>query len=246
VTPLMSALSQFRHSLPFALSALLAVGCGKKPEPEVPDAEEQVVVDHDEGPQMGVMGEMGGMNQAQVERVFKKASSSLAACMTDGSSRIEFLGGTISFYLLIDQSGAVAHSHVKQTTLGDRETEKCMLDVLQAQTWPKPVGGEKGKAEYDNIIFDPPSDVRPPVEWDASDIQQGLDDLEEDISTCKDGVRGSFMATMYVGTDGKPLGVGMAPPGEEGGDAIDCLVDVLMSGTYPSPGSWPAKVSFTL
>ncbi len=242
----MSTVTTYRRSLPFALTALLALGCGKKPEPAVPDAEEEVVVERDDGPQMGVMGEMGGLNQSQVERVFKKASTDLADCMTNGSSRIEFLGGTISFYLLIDQSGAVAHSHVKQTTLGDRETEKCMLDVLAEQTWPKPVGGEKGKAEYDNILFDPPSDVRPPVEWSANDIDEGLTDLREDLDTCKDGVSGHFAATMYVGTDGRPLGVGMSPPGEDGGDAIDCLVDVLMSGTYPSPGSWPAKVSFSL
>ncbi len=246
VMPLMLHFTLPGRRVWFGLATLLLVACGKQPEPEAPDAEEEVVVEREAPPEMGVMGEMGGLNQSHVERVFKKASGQLAECMTDGSKRIEFLGGTISFYLLIDMSGSVAHSHVKQTTLGDRETEKCMIDVLGAQDWPKPVGGEKGKAEYDNIIFDPPSDVRPPVAWDASDIEEGLEELQEDLATCKNGVRGTYSVTMYVGTRGQPLGVGMAPPGEEGGEAIDCLVDVLMSGTYPSPGSWPAKVSFSL
>jgi hypothetical protein len=234
------------RSVGFVLCAILAAGCGKKPEPEVADAEEEMVEQANDEPEMAIMGEIGGLNQSQVERVFKKASGKLAGCMNDGSRRIEFLGGTISFYLLIDQSGSVAHSHVKESTLGDRSTEKCMLEVLAAQTWPKPVGGQQGKAEYDNIMFDPPSDVRPPVDWGESDIEEELSKLGEDLDNCRDGVSGTFSATMYVGTNGKPLGVGMAPPGEQGGDAIDCLVDVLMSATYPSPGSWPAKVSFSL
>ena len=243
VIPLMKLCYRFT---PLALCVLLAAACGKKPEPEVPDAEEDVVVERNDMPQMDATSEIGGLNQSQVERVFRKASDDLANCMNEGSSRIEFLGGSISFYLLIDQSGSISHEHVKQSSLGDRETEKCMLDVLAKQTWPKPVGGKQGKAEYDNVRFDPPGDVRPPVDWDASEVEKGLRELSEDLDTCRQGTHGHFSVTMYVGTDGAPLGVGMATPGEEGGEAIDCLVNVLMSGTYPSPGSWPAKVSFSL
>jgi hypothetical protein len=38
----------------------------------------------------------------------------------------------------------------------------------------------------------------------------------------------------------------MAPPDEQGEDAVDCIVDVLKQAKFPSPGSWPAKVTFTL
>jgi hypothetical protein len=51
---------------------------------------------------------------------------------------------------------------------------------------------------------------------------------------------------MYVGTDGHALSVGVTPPDSHGEAAVDCLVGVLKEAKYPSPGSWPAKVTFTL
>ena len=57
---------------------------------------------------------------------------------------------------------------------------------------------------------------------------------------------GNFEATMYVSTDGSVLAVGVTPPDEGGEDAVDCLVSTLKQATFPSPGSWPAKVTFAL
>jgi hypothetical protein len=51
---------------------------------------------------------------------------------------------------------------------------------------------------------------------------------------------------MYVDTSGKVLAVGVTPPDESGEESVDCLVGVLKDAKMPSPGSWPAKVSFQL
>jgi hypothetical protein len=42
------------------------------------------------------------------------------------------------------------------------------------------------------------------------------------------------------------LSVGVTPPDDQGESAVDCLVEVLKHAKFPSPGSWPAKVSFSL
>jgi hypothetical protein len=40
--------------------------------------------------------------------------------------------------------------------------------------------------------------------------------------------------------------VGIASSDESGEKAADCLVDLLKGAKFPSPGSWPAKVTFSL
>ena len=60
------------------------------------------------------------------------------------------------------------------------------------------------------------------------------------------GPLGAFEATLYVGTGGEVLSAGVTPPDETGEDAVDCLVEALLGAKFPSPGSWPAKVTLTL
>lgn len=189
--------------------------------------------------------ELGGLNEAKVNEIFESSIRDLQRCLSRGANRVEFLGGAVSFFLEVDESGQVSHAHLEQSSLGDRKTEKCMLSALRAKSWPRPVGGKVGHARK-SFDFDPPNDVRPPTEWDGENVAQVLSEKAGDIERCKDGSHGTFTATMYVDTEGNPLAVGVTPPDAEGENAVDCLVDVLSEAQYPSPGSWPAKVTFSL
>jgi hypothetical protein len=42
------------------------------------------------------------------------------------------------------------------------------------------------------------------------------------------------------------LSASVTPPNEDGEDAVDCLVSTLKGASFPSPGSWPAKITFAL
>jgi hypothetical protein len=77
-------------------------------------------------------------------------------------------------------------------------------------------------------------------------VQEGLEKVKEQIASCKSSGSGSFEATLYVSTDGTVLAGSVTPPDEAGEDAVDCLVDALKSAQFSSPGSWPAKVTFSL
>jgi hypothetical protein len=99
-------------------------------------------------------------------------------------------------------------------------------------------------------------------------------DVKREVQRCKKGVSGDFRITAYVETEegegeahpGKPgkgtpgkhgkkgnkeLGgrfkaIGVAAPNKEGAEKVDCIVDALRPLELPSPGSYAAKVSFTL
>lgn len=197
------------------------------------------------GQTISATSEIGGMNEDDVDDVFKSSLNGLERCLDLGAKRVEFLGGSVAFLLKIDGSGKVSSAYLEHSTLGDRTTERCMLDALRAKSWPKPVGGEHGLARK-SFTFDPPNDVRPPTSWDEHDAAPGLKKLTSEISQCKRGRSGPFEATLYVGTNGSVLSASVTPPDEDGDEAVDCLVGVLETASFPSPGSWPAKVTVTL
>jgi hypothetical protein len=194
-----------------------------------------------------VRSEVGALNEEKVDRVFEQTMGKLQRCLNEGAHRVEFIFGDVSFFVKIDAEGRLAHAHLEKSTIGDRETERCMLDVLKARSWPKPQGGDMGFARK-SFGFDPPNDVRPPADLPEDYLDEVLSDSDFSgrVRACKNGSRGTFTATMYVDTDGSVLGVGVAPPDEDGESAVDCLVDAIKQATFPSPGSWPGKVSFAL
>jgi hypothetical protein len=226
-------------------TAVLAAACGgDKPPPKAPTPPPEQAEQHD-GQQAQVSAEIGALDEDAVTRTFASSLKGLQRCLDDGAGKVQYLGGSVSFSIKVDQRGQLSDARLDHSTLGDYDTEKCMLDVLRSKQWPKPVGGVHGLASK-SFEFDPPNDVRPPTEWTSDRIDKTLDELGSKISSCKGGASGSFSATMYVGTDGHALSVGVTPPDSHGEAAVDCLVGVLKEAKYPSPGSWPAKVTFTL
>jgi hypothetical protein len=229
-----------------SVAAAASAGCGGSAQP--PQASDPSVASDDRRSDrqgMAVGSEIGALDEEQVDDTFRKSLRELQGCLNAGAQRVEFIGGAVAFYIEVDQSGRLEHAHLERSSLGDRQTESCMLSALRGKAWPKPMGGEKGYARK-SFDFDPPNDVRPPTAWSETDIADVLGDLGQTISSCKNGSSGSFQATMYVGTEGDVLGVGVTPPDGSGEASVDCLVEALRSATYPSPGSWPAKVTFSL
>ena len=226
-------------------TAVAAAGCGgassdaKSPGGSLEDGE---VEQSRPGALPMTSAEIGALDEDAVEATFNGAMEDLMGCRNRGAERIEFLGGSVRFFVKIDGSGNAAHVHLEKTTLGDRETEKCMLGVLKGLSWPKPVGGEHGIAQS-GFSFDA-NDVRPPTEWGDDNVADVVSSLSGELDGC--GGSGGFTATLYVDTDGSVLGAGAAPPDEGAESQVDCIVDVLKGAKFSSPGSWPAKVTVRL
>lgn len=235
-----------RSALTFVPTLCFAVSCGgSEPPPKDPSVASGAPKTEQRGSGVSTSSEIGGLNEEDVDRTFGNSVKGLERCIHSGAQRVEFLGGSVSFYLKIDGSGKVSSAYLEHSTLGNRETERCMLDSLRAKTWPKPVGGVHGLARK-SFSFDPPNDVRPPTTWNGEDAEPGMKKIASDVGRCKDGHSGPFEATLYVGTNGQVLSVGVTPPDEGGENAVDCLVGVLEGASFPSPGSWPAKVTLEL
>lgn len=231
-----------RFSMAFAplVILLLAGACGgKQIEPKKPGYEIDDEKESDSG--MTMMQEFGGMNEEKVQKTIERIFPELSSCLMDGYQRVEFLGGEVAFLVKVNMKGEAEAAHAERSTLGDFQAEQCMLDKIRVTKWPKPVGGKIGLART-SIAFDPPSDVRAPVAWEESDIQTFLASSRDELRSCGRG--GPFKITVYVGTRGNVLSAGVAHADDHADSTAACLVGAVQNLNFPSPGSWPAKVSF--
>ena len=234
-----------------AAAALLEAGCGgNKPEPKAP--EDTPVTDgpaekpraRRDGP--SVSQELGEIDAKATERAIAKVQPDVLACQKSGARRIDYLAGDVRAFVRLDADGHVHWSYLEGSTLGDRVTEKCILDALAKARWPKPVGGE---AEIRKSFLFDAGDAREPSNWAPDKMFEAIARADADVGKCKAGVSGKFAVTAYVvpdGKGGKVESVGIAPPSKEGEAKVDCLVDVVRAMKVPSPGSYAAKVSFSL
>jgi hypothetical protein len=229
---------------PRSLAVLCALGattgCGSPPPPDAPPT--PPAPDRDRGAQsVAIESEIGALDEGKVRQAFERATPELLACFKQGLEKVPYLAGQVRIALRIDRTGHARVAYFKESTLGDRATEDCMLAAAKGALWPKPVGGREGLAET-TLDFPPTGDERPPVEWKPSNLGHKLRAVKSAIASCRAGA-GAIDATLYVDTDGRALAVGVASADEKGDAAAACIVEKLKRMPLPSPGSYAAKVT---
>jgi hypothetical protein len=194
---------------------------------------------------LAVSGQLGSLDQSKVDQTFNRMMPRFGDCLAQASSRVEFIGGHVKFFVRITTDGTTKWVYLSESTLGDRDAERCMLGIAREAQWPPPAEGE-GQAQK-SFDFDPSPDVRDAVPWGPDRVAKALSSVRGKFGQCSHGAPGRYRATVYVQTNGTALAAGMAPPDERGeGSAVDCMVGIIKGLKFPSPGSWPAKVTFDI
>lgn len=188
-----------------------------------------------------ITGLMGTIPARAVTETMNNRMSALARCFADRSDEVAFLEGDITMEFRVHTDGTVAWVYPAATTIGDRETEACILDVARAAHFPRPTGGE---AEFSwGFGLEAASDVRLPITWTADHVTATIEANRSTIASCG---RTGFELTAYVSPGGAVLSVGGTAPDADALPALDCVVTAVRRWTMPNPGSYAAKVSFHL
>jgi len=170
--------------LAVALVAAGVVGCGSSaPPPKVEGDTPERAISHHGGGGPSVESEIGGLNEEKVSATFQRAASKLQDCYNKGVERLPFLAGEVQFMVRVAKDGSARWAFVKDSNLGDHESEACMVRVLKAATWPRPEGGE-GLAE-NAFTFQPSADERMPVDVDAAQLGAPFEKIKPDLSRCR-------------------------------------------------------------
>lgn len=230
--------------LRLAASALLLGACASVEAPPArvaePGAGPVVEEAADPGP-LSLESEIGGMSQEGVERKLAELHPRFVACVERASERLSAIGGRVNVRMRVDRSGQVRWAYLTDTTLGDREAESCVLELVKSRRWPRPKSGE-GLAEtsFEVEAADAPREVPAP--------RASLFARQASYATrkCREGLPKGFVATAYLSAKGEVLTAGVAPPNETAESASDCIVEALRglraAGLVAARGA-PAKVS---
>jgi hypothetical protein len=237
----------FLSSLTLALPALLAVACAGTTPPPKTEVQETAPPVASEKSDVDVSAEVGGLNEEATGKVFQRAELGFDRCFKNRAKAVEYLSGTVRFFVVIDADRKAKSITVEESDLGDREAEKCMQAVLARMSWPKPVGGRTAHAHYTAAAFelqDP--DVREPVDVPPEQVQKLRSKLKKQVSECTGSGPAPYRVTAYIDKSGKVITASVTSPDPAGELKLDCLVDLVKSAEFPSPGSYTGKVSFEL
>jgi hypothetical protein len=230
-----------------ALALLAACGSPIKPA-ELPETTTQTAAPAPaarKAPQ--VMQELGSIEPREVDAAFRTIQGELLECQKRGARRVEYLAGDVKFFIRINHEGQAKYVLLEESTLGDAETESCMRAAVMKGHWPKPVAGEDAEARK-GFGFDV-LDAREPTQWGPEKVVGPLAAQDKAIKACLAGTNASFNVTVYVvpsGKDGRVEAAGVATANRDGDAKSECVHDAVMKLRFPSPGSYAAKLSFSL
>lgn len=242
---------QGARALLVALASALALGaCGGSADAEV---EYEPVVEETSGNEetpsetsVQIEGLMGTISVDAVQRGLESRMSRFSRCFFSRYEAIEVLGGRIEMEFRVHVDGTVRWVYPSASTVGDRHTERCILEAASGIRFQRPRGGE---AEFSYPLeLDIPEDVRPPLNWDGTRISSVLSGgARQVLSDCRPAGSGAhFHVTAYVSPGGNVISAGASANEEVEGAVLDCITDAVVRWDMPDPGSYPAKVRFDI
>jgi hypothetical protein len=192
---------------------------------------------------VAISGLMGTISAEFVRDTLQLRQDRFLRCFTQRLDDVPVLGGTIELAFRVRLDGTVRWVYPRRSTVGDRETERCILEVASTVHFRRPNGGE---AEFSwPFEVGLADDVRPPLNWGPERLVSPLASARDLAARCRaPGTQSTFAVTAYVGAGGRVLAAGAAASDVEGLPAIDCVLDAVRGFAAPDPGAYPAKITF--
>jgi hypothetical protein len=234
------------------LAALAACAGGGEPAPESPPAESSASSSGGElaeapRPSLQVQGLLGTIPARKIEDLMASKLPAFQRCFFEGAGAVEFIGGEFRYYARVRNDGSVEYAYPKQSSVGHRETELCLLELVKRTRFPKPQGGDAAELAW-GFALDPQDGVRAPVSWSAERAADAITAGRSALEACGLGraSAGRYRITAYVARGGGVMAVGASTDSIEAAENLDCIVAAVKGWQLPDPGSYPAKVSFDL
>ncbi len=194
---------------------------------------------------MTIEGMLGTLPQPRVHAALRDAEARLTACYTQRLEAIPCLSGRVGFKIRVGVDGAVRWAIPTTSTMGDRETERCMQQELSHLDFGRPCGGE---AEVTwSMELDGGPDARPATVWPASRLDAIVRQRRAALAACRHGSTAALSVTLYAAPNGSSVAAaGASIPDPQAEAAAECVLREVRGWRVPSPGSWYARATVTI
>jgi hypothetical protein len=224
------------------------IGCGSTQKPvEEPKPEKQEVAesDHKAGAP-AIEYDLGPVDP----NVFKKKVDGLKGdwmdCYKSAHEKHETLEGKLTFTVRTNKDGSVKWAFIKDSDLGSRVVEKCVLDTIKSSNFGAPMDAKEGEMTGHTVGWPLDDDARAADPGAQGSVLPSLDKAKGKLDACRKDGKGKMTATLYIAKGGKPISAGVAIDDPSLDGAVDCVVEVLMHLQYVNKAAWPTKVTVQL
>jgi len=193
---------------------------------------------------MVIEGQLGFIPQNELMRTLTPATPQLAQCYNERLADHPYMSGRIELKFRIGTDGSVRWVIPLHSTLGDRDTERCMLDRARALRFTRPRGGET-ETTYP-LELEGGEDARPATAWQPTRLDAVVGRNRSALQRCRNGASGPIEITLYAAPNGTVASAGVSVANDGALQAIDCVVREVSGWRVPDPGSWYARATITL
>ncbi len=189
----------------------------------------------DPAPSMKVDNEMGVLETADVEDTLQARFDDVRACYERAGKAREYAGGRVVLHFLVDGTGHAEDVWVVESSLGNYDVERCLVEVGRSVVFAAPSG-------HKATTFDYPVEFRSTKGVDVLDIDglkidRDLAVFLPQLAACGRIAKEPVNAIMYIEPSGFPGSVGLASGSALDESAGHCAVRTIqrwkMSATLP-------------
>lgn len=197
-------------------------------------------------PKVQVRGIEGTLHNFDVKVTIEGHNKAFAKCQESPARRVPMLAGSIEFGIHVRHSGEVSDVDLRASDVGDRELERCFIDVIRGVHFPRPNGGD-ANVTY-TMLLGPAGKGREPEQWNPGRVQHVVNkhgaDVREECSLPTDQ---AYTVTAYINASGRVISAGVAGKAMSETDRFDCIAAQLSRWEMPKPTKKRvAKVTFPL
>jgi hypothetical protein len=171
-----------------------------------------------------IQGLKGTLNKDDVHQAMDARQPDFDHCVAQARRNVQWLSGSLKFAFKVDGQGRVAELKPVQVTIGHRELERCLTQVVAQTQFPKPAG--RATAEFSWGMSLEPVSGQTFNTLRASAVSSLVRKHKRELlHECEVPRRARFRITAYVSTAGNLMSLGGSASPAAADARFDCILD---------------------
>jgi TonB family protein len=184
---------------------------------------------------MSVDNELGVLDTEDVEATMRDHFDDIRGCYTRAGKAQRYADGKVMLRFLVGGDGLAQDVLVIESTLGNYDVERCLVEVGRRISFHAPVGHKATTFEYP-VEFRSTNQLAV-LEVDGVKLDHDLSVFLPQLAACGRLASEGASAIIYIEPNGFPGSVGLAAGSTLDEDVADCMVQTIrgwkMSATLP-------------
>jgi TonB family protein len=184
---------------------------------------------------MTVDNELGVLDTEDVDATLKQHFDDIRGCYRRAGKAQRYAGGRVTLRFLVSGDGIAQDVLVIESTLGNYDVERCLVEVGRRIAFPAPTGRKPTTFEYP-VEFRSTNQVAV-LDVDGLKFDHDLSVFMPQLAVCGQLAGVDASAIIYIEPNGFPGSVGLAAATTLDEDVGDCMVQTIrgwkMSATLP-------------